>query len=87
MATDDTRGEYTHCASDSPCQEVCFSKCTWSRSYAILGFIIICFVLNLYVFTLKGLCLLEGNANVLREIKSSNKLKLFVCVLVFQTGS
>lgn len=37
--TDNTRGEYTHCASDSPCQEVCSSKCTWSCSYAILEFI------------------------------------------------
>lgn len=54
-------------------------------------YLIICFVLDLYVFTcwnLKVLCLLEGNASVLRvinvlNIKSSNKLKLFVCVLAF----
>lgn len=54
-------------------------------------YLIFCFVLDLYVFTcwnLKVLCLLEGNASVLRvinvlNIKSSNKLKLFVCVLAF----
>lgn len=46
------------------------------------------FCSELVCFYLKVLCLLEGNANVLRainvlKIKSSNKLKLFVCILVF----
>ena len=50
------------------------------------------FCSELVCFYLKVLCLLEGNANVLRainvlKIKSSNKLKLFVCVLVcFRQG-